>query len=113
MSGNMASVVEVPELSAEPLPEELPDELDEPSLVELDPPELDSSGRVVTPGVVKLVEVAPGPLQATRRAARERRTGPTASKCSAKPLRSQARAWPLPWSVDEIIDVCDQAAVFL
>jgi hypothetical protein len=112
MSGNMASVVEVPELSAESLSDELP-VLDEPSLVELEPPELDSSGRVVTPGVVKLVEVAPGPLQATRRAARERRTGPTASKCSAKPLRSQARAWPLPWSVDEVIDVCDQAAVFL
>jgi len=99
----MASVVEVPELSPEPLPEELPDELDELSLVELDPPELDSSGRVVTPGVVKLVEVAPGPLQATKTATMERRTELKAPECSAKPLPSQARAWLLPWSVVDVI----------
>jgi hypothetical protein len=110
MSGNRASVVDVPALS-ELLPDELPDELDEPSLVELDPPELDSSGRVVTPGVVKLVEVAPGPLQATARTAtRERRTEPRRLSVA----RSRSRAKPglglLPWSVADVIEVHDHAA---
>jgi hypothetical protein len=102
MSGNRSSVVDVPALSE--LLDELPDVLDEPSLVELDPPELDSSGRVVTPGVVKLVEVALGPLQATARTATmERRTELKAPECSAKPLPSQARAWLLPWLVVDVI----------
>ena len=106
MSGNAASVVEVPALpSAETLPGELPEVLEELPLVEVDPPELVSSGRVVTLGVVvKLVVVAPGPLQAspTREAATTRERGTMAPKCSAKARRGQAQwvvmerraAWP-------------------
>jgi hypothetical protein len=38
--------------------------LEELPLVEVDSAELVSPGRVVTPGVVKPVDAAPGPLQA-------------------------------------------------
>jgi hypothetical protein len=63
MSGSVASVVELPVVelpSAAPLPVELP-VLDEPPV---DSAELVVPGLVVTPGVVKPVDAAPGPLQA-------------------------------------------------
>jgi hypothetical protein len=90
MSGNAASVVEVPELpSAEPLPVEV---LETPPVVELASPELVSPGSDITPGVVvKLVVAAPGPLQAkpTRETATTRERGIMARKCSAKARRRQ------------------------
>lgn len=61
MSGNAVLVVELPELlSTDPPPVELFEVVDELPLVEVDSPELVSAGKVVTPGVVKLVEDPPG-----------------------------------------------------
>jgi hypothetical protein len=92
MSGMAASVVDEPELE---LPELLPIEvLEDPAVVELAAPELVSSGSDVTLGVVvKLVVVAPGPLQAspTREAATTMERETMAPKCSAKARRGQAQ----------------------
>ena len=96
--------MEVPALlEAEVLPVELSEVLDELSVVEDDSSELVPAGGV-PPDMVNPDEVAPGPLQATVRAATtERRTEPKGPECSAKPLPSQAKAWPLPWSVVDVI----------
>ncbi len=89
-------------LEAELLTVELPDVLDELSVVEDDSPELVPAGGV-PPDIVNPDEVAPGPLQATARTTTERRTELKAPECSAKPLSGQARAWLLPRSVVDVI----------
>jgi len=85
------AAVEEPELvSPELLPVEV---LEAAAVVELASPELVSSGRDVTLGVVvKLVVVAPGPLQAkTLREATTTERGSMAAKSSAKMRGGQVR----------------------
>lgn len=99
MSGNTASVVEVLELaSADPLPVELPEVVDEPPLVEVDSPEVVSGGRVVVAGVVKPDDAASGPPQAANPAAKTATASRGAAmdaQSSAKPRRDQVgRRWP-------------------
>lgn len=66
--------------------------LDELLLLEVLPPELESAGRVVTPGVVKPVVDTPGsPQAASATNARARRGGAIAAESSAKLRRGQAR----------------------
>lgn len=92
MSTTGESVVEVPELvSPELLPVEV---LADPAVVELASPELVSSGSDVTLGaVVKLVVVAPGPLQAspTKEATTMTERETMAPKYSAKARRGQGQ----------------------
>lgn len=102
MSGNAVSVVELPELpSTDPPPVELLEVVDELPLVEVDSPELVSAGKVVTPGVVKLVEDPPGLLHPTRspnEVATARRS--IRAKSNALLPGSQARPCPLRDSLD-------------
>jgi hypothetical protein len=84
------AAVEEPELAS---PELLPVEvLEDAAVVELASPELVSSGRDVTLGVVVKLVVAPGPLQAkTLREATTTERGSMAAKSSAKMRGGQVR----------------------
>jgi hypothetical protein len=91
MSSVVASLPAVDALLSPELPEEPPDELDDPLDVDDDSPELASPGGVVTPEPEKLVDISLGPLQATavRAATRALRTRGMTGELSATSLRSQ------------------------